>query len=75
MCWRRKKPVDFAEGVLGVVEAHEEALLAIGADHGGLEIIDVGAAYLVHLLDLNRVAIGSAPKRERERRTRLHGRP
>lgn len=49
--------VYFAEGVVGVIEAAEEALLALVAELGGFEFVDVGAADLVELLDLNGIPV------------------
>ena len=49
--------VDLAQGVGGVVERDEEALGAVLARHDRLETVDVGAADLVLLLDLDRIPV------------------
>lgn len=49
----REVALDFGQGVGGEVERDEEALGAVGAVHGRLEGVDVGAAGLVLLLDLD----------------------
>ena len=48
-----EEAVDLAQGVFGVIEGDEEAFLALGAAHGGLEGIYVRAANFVVLLHLS----------------------
>ena len=55
--WRRKKASISVQGVAGVIEADEEAFLAILAHHDGFEGVDVGAADLVLLLDLDGIPV------------------
>ncbi len=46
-----------AAGAASVVEGHEKALAAVFAGHDGLEGVDVGAADLVLLFDLDRIPV------------------
>lgn len=48
---------DFGHCVAGVIECNEEALGAIGADHCGLEQVDVGASNFVALFDLDGIPL------------------
>jgi hypothetical protein len=44
---------DFVQGVVGIIERHEEAFLAILAHHHGFKGINVGTADFVFLFHLD----------------------
>ena len=52
-----EEPADFRARIARVVERHEEPLLTVLAHHHGLEGVDVRAARLVLLLDLDGVEL------------------
>ena len=53
----REESLNLGQGVARVVEGDEEALLAAGAVHGRLELVDGGPAHLVLLLGLDGVPV------------------